>query len=235
MKILKISSPCIKKNSAQDKKNFKEAVKIAAKLIKQGRVIVCPTDTVYGLLADAQNKNAIKELFEIKKRPKEKAIPIFVKDIKTAKRLAYINGSQEKFLKKFWPGKLTVVLRKKEKLPKILFGSTKKIGLRIPSYKLVNLLLKKLNLPLTGTSANISGKLPSTKIKEVIKQFKNQPPTTFRGKRSGQAKRTKSGGGQPDLILDAGNLSPSLPSTIIDLTKKKSKILRKGALKIRNL
>jgi len=230
MKILKISSPRTKRISVRGKKNFKEAVKIAVKSIKQGEVMICPTDTVYGLLADAQNKNAIKKLFEIKKRPKEKAIPIFVKDIKTAKRLAYINGSQEKFLKKFWPGRITVVLKNKEKLPKILFGPTKKIGLRIPNYKLVNLLLKKLNRPLTGTSANISGKFPSTKIKEVIKQFKNQPLTTSRGKGLDQAKRTKSGGGQPDLILDAGNLLKSKPSTVIDLTTPKPKILRVGPL-----
>jgi len=91
----------------------------------------------------------------------------------------------------------------------------KKIGLRIPNYKLVNILLEKLNFPLTGTSANISGKPGSTKIREVLKQFENQFST-------------RSGGGQPDLILDAGNLKPSLPSTVIDL--ENLEILREGEI-----
>jgi len=196
MKILKIS-----------KKNLKKLVKIAKNSIKKGEVLVCPTDTVYGLICDATNKKAVKKLFKIKKRLKEKAIPIFVKDIKMAKNLAKIDKKQEKFLKKVWPGKVTLVLKRKR--GQKIYGVDKKtIGLRIPKYKLVNVLLKKLNRPLTGTSANISGKPPSTKIKEVMRQFKNQKI-------------------QPDLILDAGNLKPSKPSTVIDLTKKKPKILRK--------
>jgi len=189
-------------------KNFKEIIGKVIKSIKKGEVIVCPTDTVYGLLCDAKNKGAVERLLKIKSRPKGKPIPIFVKDIKMAKNLAFVNKNQENFLKKVWPGKTTFILKRKNKLPKILFGKKKTIGLRIPKYKLVNKLLKKLNRPLTGTSANISGQPPLTKIKEVINQFKNQE---F----------------QPDLILDAGNLKSSLPSTVIDLTGKKIKILRK--------
>ena len=97
-------------------------------------------------------------------------------------------------------------------LPRRLFGSKKTIGLRIPNYKLINILLKELNKPLTGTSANISGKPASTKIKEVLKQFENKKH-------------------QPDLIIDAGNLPKSLPSTIIDLTKQPPKILRERDIK----
>lgn len=200
-------------------KNFKKAVKIAIKSIKNGKILVCPTDTVYGLICDATNKKAVKKLFKIKKRGAQKSIPIFIKDIRTAEKLAFINQNQEKFLKKVWPGKVTVILKRKRKTK--LYGVDKKtIGLRIPKYKLVNELLKKLNLPLTGTSANISGQPPSTKIKEVIKQF--QPTTKF-------------GGGQPDLVIDAGNLKKSKPSTVIDLTKKKPKILRTGQVSKKEL
>lgn len=177
------------------------------KSIKQGEVVVCPTDTVYGLLADATNEKAVKKLLKIKKRRTQKPIPIFVKDLKTAKRLAQINKNQEKFLRKVWPGKVTIVLKRKNKLPKILFAERKTIGLRIPDYKIINQLLFIINHPLTGTSANISGKSPSTKIKEVISQFKNQK---F----------------QPDLIIDAGNLKPGKPSTVLDLTILPPKILR---------
>ena len=177
------------------------------KSIGQGEVVVCPTDTVYGLLADATNEKAVKKLLKIKKRRAQKPIPIFVKDIKMAKKLALINKNQENFLKKVWPGKVTIVLKRMGKLPRILFGNKKTIGLRIPDYKIINQLLLIINRPLTGTSANISGKPPSTKIKEVISQFKNQKYL-------------------PDLIIDAGNLPKSKPSIVLDLTISPPKILR---------
>jgi len=184
------------------------------KSIKQGKVIVLPTDTVYGLIADATNKKAVEKLFKIKKRNSGKPVPIFVKDIKMAKKLAVIDKEQEKFLKGVWPGKVTVVLKR----PRLrrgfggrgkIYGVDKKtIGLRIPKHKLMNTLLEKVNRPLTGTSANLSGRPASVKIKEVLKQFKNQKY-------------------QPDLIINAGNLPKSRPSKIVDLTGKKEKILRK--------
>jgi len=194
-------------------RNFKKIVEISAKLIKEGKILVCPTDTVYGLITDARNERAIKRLFKIKKRPKRKPIPIFVKDLKMAKEFVYIDGKQEKFLRKIWPGKVTVVLKRKNSLPKTLFGNKKTIGLRIPNYRLVNNLFEKLDFLLTGTSANISGKPPSGKIEEVLNQFKDKRQ-------------------QPDFIFDFGNLKPSLPSTVIDLTKE-PKILREGAEKIK--
>jgi len=197
-------------------KNLDEILKKAMKVIRQGGVIVCPTDTVYGLIADAKNKKAVKKIFKIKKRKEEKPIPIFVRDLKMAKSLVLINKFQEKLLKKVWPGKITVILKAKRLakkiFPKSIISSENKIGLRIPNYKFLNILLEKLNFPLTGTSANISGKPPSTKIKEVLKQF-------F---------LTKTGGRLPDLILDAGNLKFSRPSTVVDLTNLK--ILREGAV-----
>jgi len=177
----------------------------AVKIIRQGGVVICPTDTVYGLLADTNNENAIRKIFKIKKRSKGKPIPIFVKDIEMAKELAFIDKKQEKFLKMVWPGKVTVVLKRKNVLPRILFGNKKTIGLRIPDYKLISLLLKKLNYPLTGTSANISGKPASTKIKEVLKQFGKE---------------------KADLVLNYGDLKFSLPSIVIDLTGRNIKILR---------
>jgi len=182
-------------------------IKEIARVIKNGKVIVCPTDTVYGLIADATNKKAVGKVFKIKKRPANKPIPIFVKDIKMARRLAKINKNQEKFLNLVWPGKVTVILRPKRKFPKGIGRPEKEIGLRIPNYKIINQLLSIIKRPLTGTSANISGKPASTKIKGVLKQFKNQKH-------------------QPDLVTSAGNLQKSKPSLIIDLTKEPPKVLR---------
>jgi len=201
-----------------NKKSFKETIETILKFLEQGEVVICPTDTVYGLICDATDKKAVGELFKIKKRQKTKPIPIFVKNIKMAKRLAFIDKKQEEFLKKVWPGKVTVVLKTKPKaktiFPKGILSSDNKVGLRIPDYKPIADLFKKFNKPLTGTSANISGKPASIKIKEILKQFDNQK-------------------NQPGLIVDAGNLRESKSSTVIDLTNKKAKILRKGEIVIK--
>lgn len=189
-------------------KNLDKITKKVIKFIKQGKVIVSPTDTVYGLICDATNKKAVEKLFKIKKRKSKKPIPIFVKDIKMAKKLAFLNKNQEDFLKATWPGKITAILKRKKRIR--LYGVDKKtIGLRIPNYRFLNILFKKLNRPLTGTSANVSGKPASTKIKEVIPQFKNQKY-------------------QPSLVLNAGNLKTSKPSMVMDVSGPKPKILRKG-------
>lgn len=184
-----------------------QIVKTAIKLIKQGKVIVCPTDTVYGLIADATNKKAVEKIFKIKKRSIKKPIPIFVKDLKIAKKLAKIDKKQERILKSIWPGKVTVVLKRKKTKMKLYGVDKKTIALRIPNFKPVNFLLEKLNKPLIGTSANISSKPPSTKIREVTPQFKNQKY-------------------QPDLVIDTGNLPKSKPSIVLDLTIWPPKILR---------
>lgn len=189
-------------------KNFKKGFKEAIKSIKRGEVVVCPTDTFYGLLGDATNKKAVEKLLKIKKRKAKRPIPIFVKNLKMAKKLAFISKKQEKFLNKVWPGKVTIVLKRKKAKTKLYGVDKKTIALRIPKYKLVADLLKKLNCPLTGTSANISGTRPGGNIQKIIKQFKNKKY-------------------QPYLVLDFGNLPESKASTILDLTGKKPKTLRK--------
>jgi len=184
MKVLKI-------NKYKD-----SVVREAVKAVINGQVLICPTDTVYGLITDATNKKAVNRIFIIKKREKGKPLPVFVKDLKMAKEIAEINKEQEKFLRACWPGAVTVILKAKK-------GKT--IGLRIPDYKLILKIIGLAKKPLTGTSANLSGLLASGKIREVLKQFKEE---------------------QPDLVLDAGNLKPAKPSTVIDLTVLPPKVLR---------
>lgn len=182
-----------------NKKTYKKILKRAIEAIRGGKVLVCPTDTVYGLVCDATNEKAVEKLYKIKKRLKRKPIPVFVSDIRMAKKIATIDSEKEKFLKNIWPGSVTVVLQAKKKR-----GT---IGLRIPKYGLLLSLAKQLNRPLAESSANISGKPASTKIREVLRQFKGEIH-------------------QPDLILDAGNLPKSKPSTVIDLTISPPKVLR---------
>lgn len=191
-----------------DLSDLKEVIKS----IKRGEVIVCPTDTVYGVICDATNEKAVKKLFRIKKRPRGKPISIFVRDVKSAKKFAYIDENQEKFLKQVWPGGITAVLRPKRKLLPTISQRKNTIGVRIPDFKFVLDLIGKLNLPIAESSANISGKPASTKINEVLKQFEKQDL-------------------KPDLVLDAGNLKKAKPSTVIDLTDIQPKILRKGKIR----
>jgi len=186
--------------------NFNKTVKEAVRLIKGGQVIICPTDTVYIPAADASNKEAVRKVFLLKKRSFKKPIPIFIKDIKMAKKIAKINKKQEKFLQLVWPGKVTVILKRKKAKIKLYGVSKETIALRIPNFKLVNLLLKKLNRPLVGTSANISGKPASGILKHVLQQI---------GKNKYQL----------DLIVDGGKLSGK-PSTVINLAVSPPRILR---------
>jgi len=190
-----------------NKRNFKKIIETAVKLIKQEKVIICPTDTVYGLVADAGNKRSVEKVFLIKKRAINNPAPIFIKDIKMAKKFAHINKRQQEFLKSVWPGKVTAILKRKKTKIKIYGINKDSIALRIPNFKPINFLLEKLHKPLIGTSANVSGKPASGNFKKVMSQFKDKK---F----------------QPDLIIDAGNLKPGKPSTILDLTILLPKILR---------
>ena len=195
--------------------NFEKAdrkiIKQAAAVIKNGGTIIYPTDTVYGIGANALDKKAIEKVFKIKQRQKNKRLSIIVKDIKMAKKFACVNSETEKILNKILPGAVTVILPKKEISLKKLAGNFNSIGIRIPDCEITKLLFTELKIPFTATSANISGNHASGKIQEVIKQFQN--------------KKNK-----PDLILDAGNLPKSKPSTVIDLTLPKPKILRNGQI-----
>lgn len=188
-------------------KNFKEINRKVVGLIKRGKIIVYPTDTVYGLICDAKNENAVQKIFKIKKRNYKKPIPVFVRDMKMAKKIAFIGNQEEEFLKSAWPGKTTVILKPKRKFIKGIGKPKKEIGLRIPKYKPLNYLLGKINCPLAQTSANISGEVNPDSVKEILRQFKDKNY-------------------QPDLIINGGILSRK-PSMIINLTKTLPKILRK--------
>jgi len=188
-----------------------QAVPKAAEYLGRGQTVVCPTDTVYGLLADATNEKAVERIFEVKKRDKKKPLPIFVKDMEMARKYAVIDEDMAGFLHEIWPGKITVALPVKagSNLARLVYGENKTVALRIPNSKLVSELLNNLGKPLVGTSANISGKPSSVKIDEIYRQFEDQEL-------------------RPDLVLNAGNLSESNPSTIIDFSENKPKIIRRG-------
>lgn len=176
-------------------------------VLKAGKILACPTDTVYGLVGDATNKKAVEKVFRIKGREKGKPLSIFVKDIAMAKRFAKVEPLQEKYMRRVWPGKVTIVLESRGKLPQET-GTKEFIGLRIPNHQLVQMILRKAKIPLTGTSANLSGEPPLRDSKEIFRQFQNRKHA-------------------PDILIDAGKLPFSRPSKVIDITGVQPIIIRK--------
>lgn len=198
MTILKLSYKELLKSSSLRQK--------VTKMIVKGKIVVFPTDTVYGILANPTKKEVVEKIFRIKKRSPKNHLPLFIKNVVMARKFAQTNRKQERFLKKVWPGRVTLVLKRKKR--KNLYGiAPTTIALRVPDFKPLNLLLEKLDIPLTATSSNISGKPLFNNITMMLKQFSKH--------------RYK-----PDLVVDIGSLPKRKPSTIIDLTKKPPKILR---------
>lgn len=179
-----------------------------AEAIEKGGVVAVPTDTVYGLVCDARNEDAIKRMFAMKGRPQEKAFSVFVKDIAMARRYAYISDAKTKFLQRVWPGAVIAVFHHKEKLPAALTGGKDTIGIRIPDHPFLSALLDRLDFPLAQTSANISVMPPAKNADEIVGYFKDAVT-------------------EPDFIVDAGEFSGA-PSTVVDCTGASPLILRSG-------
>lgn len=188
-------------------KDYTGAIREAIDVLKNGGVVVYPTDTLYGLGANALEPKAVEKVFAIKGRDFSKPLPIIVKNLIWADELAYISPRNQTILKKAWPGKFTAILPKKDIVPEIVNAGTANIGIRIPDFVFTDKLLSKFGYPLTATSANVLGHEPTNDINKIMEILYARAI-------------------QPDLIIDVGVLPPSEPSVIVDLTGDKLKILR---------
>lgn len=202
-------------------RKFRDVRKINIKIISQeqmirlcgalasGRVIMFPTDTVYGLGCDASNKKAKEKIYRIKKRPAHKQSSVLMSNLAMVKKYCVVSANAEKFLKKTWPGPVSVVLKvKKTKAAREVFDNQKTALARIPKLKYLREMSSMLQKPIVATSANISGKKQPKNLKDILRQFEKTAP---------------------DIVLDAGILPSKKPSTILDLTEfPKIKVLRNG-------
>ena len=188
-------------------KDYSDVIREAVNVLNSGGTVIYPTDTLYGLGANALDEIAVRKIFRIKERSFSKPLPIIVRNYPWVKELAEIKKRHEEIFKKVWPGKVTIVLPKKDIIPGVLTAEFNSVGIRIPDYIFTDKLLAKFGYPLTSTSANISGQEPTNDINRIIEIF---------------SKSTE----KPDLIIDAGILPKSEPSMIIDLTGDKPKVLR---------
>ncbi len=186
----------------------------AVEILKNGGMVIYPTDTCYGIGVDATNKKAIKKTIVFKKRDFKTPISVIVKNFKMAQEIGEFNSQAKKLFKENLPGPLTLVVKKKKsiyQLPNILTAKKRKIGIRMPNNKIALELVKKFNKPITTTSANVSNKPECYSKQEILKQFK---------------KNIK----KIDLILDIGKLPKIKPSTVIEIIGGKLKILRQGKI-----
>ena len=181
----------------------------AAQVIKKGGLVIFPTDTVYGLGCDAFNAEAVRRIFAVKGRDEKKPLPVLIADLAQLKKIVKKTPPLAKeLIKKHWPGKLTIVFHKNEKMSPEITAGGEKIGVRMPRQRIVEQLIKMANRPIIGTSANLSGEGELRKVNDI-------PAKLLEG---------------VDLVLDGGESESSIPSTVIDVTVKPPQILRQGAI-----
>jgi L-threonylcarbamoyladenylate synthase len=187
-----------------------QTLRYAAHFLERGSVVAIPTDTVYGLAADPFNLAAVDEIFRVKGRPEQRALPILINSLEQARVLTR-GALPDNFLrlaKAFWPGGLTLVVDASRGVPLKVTGNTRRIALRWPSSAVVVGLIDEFEAPVTGTSANISGHPSCASADEVLLQLGERLP----------------------LVLDAGETGVTLASTIVELHGDHWKVGRAGVI-----
>ena len=179
----------------------------AAEVVRAGGVIAFPTRCLYGLGADAFNAKAVDRIFGIKERSPRNPILILIDRTSRLDRLvSEVSPVAARIMDHFWPGRITLVFKASEAVPRCLTAGTGKIGIRLPGHPVAAALVNALQTPLTGTSANLSGRPGCRRIEDLETQIADKL----------------------DLILDAGPLSGGIGSTVVDVTIEPPKILREG-------
>lgn len=184
-----------------------EDIEKAASLIKDGGLVAFPTETVYGLGANAYNDKAVASIFETKGRPQFNPLIVHTFSVKEAENIVCFNDWAYKLVQKFWAGPLTLILpRKDNKISYLVSAGLDTLGIRMPAHPVAQRFLKAVGVPVAAPSANISGTISPTTANHVKESFKNNPV----------------------LVLEGGKSEVGLESTIIELTGKKPVLLRAG-------
>ena len=183
-----------------------EGITQAANAVNDGKVIIFPTDTVYGIGCDPFNKKAVEEIFRIKQRDETKSLPVLGYSKNELESIVELNELHKKIIAQFWPGPLTIISKIKNEKLKDSLNLSEKIAVRVPNNECVLEILKKCKL-LVGTSANISGQKSFVEPKEYFEQFKDIP-----------------------VFVDGGKIISSGESTIIELVENEVKVLREGKI-----
>lgn len=186
-----------------------ESIQVALQILREGRLVAFPTDTVYGVGALVFDGKAVESIYVAKQRPIEKAIPVLMADAADMEKVGMdIPEVAYQLAARFFPGPLTCLIPKQPTLPESV-SATETVGVRVPDHEVARALLRAAG-PMAVTSANISGQASPSTAQEVLAQL----------------------GGRIDLILDGGKTPGGVPSTLVDCTGKDLKILREGPISL---
>ncbi len=186
----------------------------AAEFIRRGEVVAFPTETVYGLGADAMNQEAIKKIFIAKRRPLDNPLIIHISRVEQMYRLVEeVPSVAKKLLEAFWPGPLTIILKKSSEVPPEATAGLNTVAIRMPDHKVALQLIEFSSVPIAAPSANLSGKPSPTKAEHAIEDFYSKIA----------------------CIIDSGRCRIGLESTVMLLTEDKPMILRPGAVTIEEI
>jgi L-threonylcarbamoyladenylate synthase len=184
---------------------------VALAALNRGEIIVFPTETLYGLGADALNEEAVKTVFRLKGRETNAPFPVLVADTAMLDRLVEkIPPFARDLMQRFWPGPLTLILPARANIPKPLLNASRGIGVRISSQKIATRLVQALGRPLTATSANPSGKEPARTVLEARNYF----------------------GDQVSIFLDGGTLRSKTGSTVAEVQDERLHVVREGDVSV---
>ncbi len=180
----------------------------AVRLLRQGGLVCYPTDTVYGIGAAAGNDAAVRRLYAVKGRSPDKPLPLLLAEAGDVARVAEVTPLAKTLAARFWPGALTIVMRKSASYRSLALAGADTIALRVPDHDLARGIAGMLGEPLTGTSANRAGAPAPASASEVELQL----------------------GEMVDLIIDGGRCRSRAESTVVDITREVPQIVREGAL-----
>jgi L-threonylcarbamoyladenylate synthase len=191
-----------------------DQIDLAVKLLKQGKLVVFPTETVYALAGDARNVSALQQIFKLKHRPLNQALSVLLANYHALDAWAcHISPLARKLAQHFWPGPLTLIFNKNESVLSELTAGQTKIGLRVPDHPIAQAILKAFAGGLAAPSANRSAHPSSTQVEHVRQEF----------------------GDKLELIVEGGPCAIGIESTIIDVTTKIPQVLRVGAISLQQI
>lgn len=198
-------------------KNDRNAISKAVAVLKNGGLVIYPTETLYGIGADATNPKAVKKLTEYKNRPFGKAYSIAVENQKMAEKYVELNITAKNLYREFLPGPLTIISKGIHKVAPGVESEDGTLGIRIPKYKLVIDIIEAFAKPITSTSANASYKKRPYTVSDILSNISDKQKSLI------------------DLIIDAGELPQNDPSTVIDTTLDDPVVLRQGEIKLSDI
>jgi L-threonylcarbamoyladenylate synthase len=188
---------------------LQDQIQTAVDLLRRGGVVAIPTDTLYGLAADPLDEGAVRRIFRLKGRPAGNPIPLLLSDPEDLHRwAARIPESARRLTDRLWPGPLTLVLRRSDEVPDLVTGGGDTVGLRVPDHTVPRSISRLLGAPLTGTSANRTGS-PGLSTAHAVRCELS---------------------GEVDFVVDGVSGQDGRPSTVVDLSGDRPRILRLGAV-----